>query len=265
MSKRTTQSNIPASAVHLSILLANPIKPAYTTRLTKELVESSRPNLNSEAFVPFVRERDGLGRLLPIQSEPTLTKVKLKNKSVQIDLPSQRSNFAFNTTISKTTRRRNIDIFPRPPIGHYNPSDIRQVSKSHRQSVDLTNTGRLTLNHKKTTSVDLLDYDRLYAILERRVSTFNMQNQLAREKDDYDFDLERRELYRAPLVLPEYLKKFKGLYHVSKLKPEEANVIQQDTDDMRDKIFTIKDALLGLKDYGKRITKGMFKSKRSKH
>eukprot|EP00359_Climacostomum_virens_P005460 CAMPEP_0204909278 /NCGR_PEP_ID=MMETSP1397-20131031/8033_1 /ASSEMBLY_ACC=CAM_ASM_000891 /TAXON_ID=49980 /ORGANISM="Climacostomum Climacostomum virens, Strain Stock W-24" /LENGTH=266 /DNA_ID=CAMNT_0052079057 /DNA_START=685 /DNA_END=1482 /DNA_ORIENTATION=+ len=247
--------------LQLSYLLKKPIKPSYTTRLTRNLVKSYATSVDIDSFVPFVQERDNVGRLLPSLTERTLPKIKRRNKSCQIGSLTQTRNHAFSTTLSKTTSRRHVEIYPRPPIGHYNISPLCLSTSRRRSSVDLQTTGRTSLATKRVSSVDYVDYDKIYSILERKVSTIDLKKQLAREKEDYDFERERRELYRPPLILPDHLKKYKGLYHVSDIKPEEAKVIDKDSENILNKMKTIKDTLAGLRDFGKQITKNMFKSK----
>lgn len=250
------------AANQLSYILAKPIKPTYCTQLTKRSVENCIPTLDFESFIPFVKERDNLGRLLPSLTERSLPRVKQRNKSVQYNSNTRRSSLAFNSSTNKTYSRRHIQIYPSPPIGHYQvtpPLNHNSLSTA----IDHQSTGRLKPGHKKALSVDFLNYDRLYSVKEKHVIGFNMRNQLAREKFENDFEQERKELYRPQLKLPDHLKKYKGLYHVSDFKPEEGYVIEKDAEDIKERQTTIKATLRSLKDFGKEITKNLFKPKQT--
>jgi hypothetical protein len=106
-----------------------------------------------------------------------------------------------------------------------------------------------------------MDYDQIHRLLMRRVSGFSIENQIAREKLANDYKKERAELYRPALKLPDHLKKFKGLFHVSDMKAEASEQIRKSAEEIDLVAFNIKTTLSGLKDFSKAITRGMFKSK----
>lgn len=248
----------------LLMILVSKVGISYTTKNINSSVKADLRSLPIKSFVPFVQERDGVGRMLPSLSENTLKKTKVKEPITSHSPPlTRRNSAAFSSTVAKTTSRRQKEIYPSPPIGLYDPTPAYQITAHAKVATKTSNTGRFTNRHRQTQSIDFVDYNQAYKTVGKRVSGFSMQHQLAREKVEYDYEKERAELYRPGLKLPDHLKKFKGLFHISDIKPEESNVMKQDCADMGLRMNTIKATITGLKDFGKEITKDMFKSKRT--
>eukprot|EP00359_Climacostomum_virens_P003488 CAMPEP_0204910320 /NCGR_PEP_ID=MMETSP1397-20131031/8869_1 /ASSEMBLY_ACC=CAM_ASM_000891 /TAXON_ID=49980 /ORGANISM="Climacostomum Climacostomum virens, Strain Stock W-24" /LENGTH=188 /DNA_ID=CAMNT_0052080443 /DNA_START=174 /DNA_END=740 /DNA_ORIENTATION=+ len=186
----------------------------------------------------------------------------MRDKAVQSPPTSRLSSTAFYSTLNKTKSRRQKQIYPSPPLGTYDPTPSYLLTAHQKPFAKISKTDRFANSHRQTQSTDYLDYERVYRMMEKRVSGFSMQRQLARERAEYDYEKERAELYRPALQLPEHLRKFKGLFHVSDFAPEDSNNIQRGADDINSRMKTIKATISGLKDFGKEITRHMFKSKR---
>lgn len=250
-----------AAADQLFGILASPLKNSYTTRNIRSSVQTSLNFQQLEGFVPFVQERDGIGRLLPSLSEPSLAKSRLKERVVKTTPKLTRTSTAFSSTVMKTRSRRRKEIYPVPPLGLYDPKPTYQLQHS-RKNLKTSKTHRFASWSSHTQSPFYMNYDQVYSILNKRISGFSMQRQLAREKAEHDYDNERAELYRPVLKMPDHLKKFNGLFHVSAMKAEDSNTLKKDAAEMNFKMRTIQNTITGLKDFGKEITKNMFTSKR---
>jgi hypothetical protein len=249
-----------SAAEQLSVMLRNQVKNSYSTHYITDSVQANLTATSSKAFIPFIQERDGIGRLLPSNSVTSLPKVR--KESDKTDLPLKRQNSAFNSTISKTTRRRHLEIYPSPPIGLYDPKPAYMLTAYPKPTTKHTSSIRLSKAQRAKKSTDYIDYDRAYEAMKKRVSGFSMQRQLAREKAEHDYEKERAELYRPAFEMPKHLRKFKGLFHVSDFQPEDTKVMKRNSDDIRAKVSTIQSTIAGLKDFGKEITRHMFMSER---
>jgi hypothetical protein len=259
-------SETPLGLEQLSQITRQPFKNSYTVRSLKASLHASLPDLPERTFVPFLQERDGIGRLLPPLSEVSLKRKDKLAHSTAVssrNSPSPSMSSAFNSTVAKTTRRRRKEVYPSPPIGLYDPKPAYELTAHTKFIVKTSSTARFANSHRKTLSVDYIDYDQINRLLMRRVSGFSIENQLAREKLANDYEKERAELYRPALKLPSHLTKFKGMFHVSDLKAEESEQIKKSAEEIDMKALSIKNTLSGLKDFSKAITRDMFKSRRA--
>lgn len=251
-----------SKAEQLSVLRRNLVKSYYSAHCIPDSVQVSMSAASSKAFIPFIQERDGIGRLLPSNSVTCIPKVRMETHKT--DLPFRRQNSAFNTTISKTTRRRHRETYPSPPIGLYDPKPAFMLAAYPKLNTKHSSSVRFSKGPSQDKSTDFIDYDRAYQSMQKRVSGFSMQLQRAREKAQHGYEKERAELSRSAFEMPEHLKKFKGLFHVSDLQPEDTKVMKRDSEDIKAKVSTVQSTITGLKDFGKDITRHMFMTKPSK-
>jgi hypothetical protein len=249
-------------AEQLSVILSKQVKSSYSAHYINDSVQVSISATSSKAFIPFIQERDGIGRLLPSNSVSCIPKVR--RETHKTDLPFRRQNSAFNTTISKTTRRRHRETYPSPPIGLYDPRPAFTLAAYPKLNTKHSSSIRFSKGISQDKSTDLIDYDRAFQSMQKRVSGFSMQLQRAREKAEHGYEKERAELCRSAFEMPEHLKKFKGLFHVSDLQPEDTKVMKRDSDEIKAKVSTVQSTITGLKDFSKEITRHMFMSKPSK-
>lgn len=206
----------------LENVLSSPISSSYSTKYMQSYMHSRTSSCTSRnSFVPFVNERDSTGKLLGTEeSNSRVTTVRKSTTSNQI-LPSKpkRSNVAFLSTLPPSSSRIKRAKLSSPPVGCYNPipsDSIQYIKPSHSSSYNIrSHTSKI--HHGRVQSLNDVNYNVSYKSIGKKVRTFSMAKQAARYNTHEEFKLNSGILENPGLNLPEYLSKYKGMYHTSSL------------------------------------------------
>jgi hypothetical protein len=188
--------------------------------LTSTLSFSETKNIKD--FIPFIKERDSIGRLLSNhESFKTLHK---RSESIPGPVPSfPKQNVAFlrsKAQVSSRVCKKSNDFLP---VGLYNPRPYDSVH------LPISKAKRFGLCKKlRRSSLDYADISEIYS--KNKSSPQKpvlMEKQLSRKMIEEPFISEQKFLLPR-VVLPEYLDKLKGLYHSGVLAQSKIYNIRKD-------------------------------------
>ena len=203
-------------------VLSSPISSSYSTKHMQSYMHSRASScISRNSFVPFVNERDSTGKLLGTEeSNSRAITIRKSTTSKAILAPKpKRNNVAFLSTLSPSSSRINRAKFSSPPVGCYNPiptDSIQYIKPSHSSSSNIPSY-TYKIHHGRVQSLNDVNYDVSYKSLSKKVRTFSMSKQAARYNPHEESELKSGALESPRLKLPEYLSKYKGMYHTSGL------------------------------------------------
>lgn len=214
--------------------------------LCKHLKDESE-SYNSKCFLPFVNERDSTGKLITSNTNRSSSMLNLEDNKVRKIARYQKSdnsNVAFLTSIKKTSARVSKKSNDFTPVGLYNPPSIYEVHS--KKSLPISKSVRFleAKNQKKACSIDMVDMNELYRKNSKKIPSVSIEKQLFRPIFHKKNDISEK-LMIPRVDLPEYLKKFKGLYHIGEFSKTDIFPLQKDADEMSNTIL-------------KKMTKHMF-------
>jgi hypothetical protein len=203
-------------------VISSPISSSYTTKHMQSYMHSRASSSTSRnLFVPFVNERDSTGKLLVTEESNcraiTLGKGTTSNKILATK--PKRNNVAFLSTLSPSCSRINRAKFSSPSVGFYNPiaaDSIRYIKSFNSCSSKIKSDGS-KIYHGRVKSLNEVRYDVSCKSLGKKVRTFSFAKQLARHDAHEESNPKSGTLDSPRINLPEYLSKYKGMYHTSEL------------------------------------------------
>ena len=173
---------------------------------------------NKSSFIPFLNERDHKGKLLGSQTD-RLVDTRRNSTNLQARLTKKQpnnSNVAFLTTKNKSVPRVIKKINNTLPVGLYNPKILQEIKSSPKLPTFRAEKFSSVKEITRSQSIDYVDMGELFRKNIQRVQEISIAKQLPRHKQKKS--TEGIEKFLIPRTeLPDYLKKFKGLYHIGEL------------------------------------------------
>jgi hypothetical protein len=203
-------------------VLSSPISSSYSTKHMQSYMHSRASSSTSRNFfVPFVNERDSTGKLLGTEESDSraITLRKSTTSNEILTIKPKRNNVAFLSTLSPSSSRIKRKKFCSPSVGFYNPiptDSIQYIKPSHSYSSNMKSHGS-KIYHGRVKSLNEVNYDVSCKSLGKKVRTFSFAKQLARHDAHEESNLKSGTLDSPRIKLPEYLSKYKGMYHRSDL------------------------------------------------
>jgi hypothetical protein len=203
-----------------------------SVRIISSYIKSSIQSSSPSEFIPFVHERDNTGKLIlssssVILSQPASPNPKKFQNSRKTKVKSI-ENVAFLTSKYKTSARVSKKANDFAPVGLYNPVAMFDIQSHNKSPVFKHKSYSERKKMMRSSSIDLLDLRDIYTKTMKKVPTVSMEKQLPR--DPIKKTLENMDKITIPKVhLPDYLKKFNGLYHVSEFGKSKLFPLPKDT------------------------------------
>lgn len=163
-------------------------------------------------FIPFVNERDSVGRLLWRPYSPLTAPAQRSVMSGTLSPRFQKTKPVFFRTATLTKAKLKRARYVSPPIGFYNIQPSPKTP-THRPP---TSPVVPIPKHRNIRSTDLLNMHEVYHGVDRHVAVVDMARLTARSKAAVLTE-EEKWLFAPKFELPEHLRKFKGFYDVSGL------------------------------------------------
>ena len=160
-------------------------------------------------FIPYVNERDSVGRLL---SQPYSPYTLQLPRTVLLSPSSPKTKSVFFRTAEVTSAKLKRARYVSPPVGFYNPPSSPKAFL-HRPP---TTSTLPSPKHRPLHSTDMLDRQEIYTAVDRHVAVVDMARLTARARAAAMTE-EEKWLFAPKFELPEHLRKFKGFYDVSGL------------------------------------------------
>ena len=230
------------------------------SKYIKDTVESTDRNY----FLPFVYERDNKGKLLPIHSDKSQSIIKdFQTKSqckTEFRLMPKRkniSNVAFLSTKTRSTSRVTKKFNDTLPVGLYNPKSIYQIQSTAKLPLFQSAKFSSVETFQRSASIDFIDMNEVFKRNTERIHNINIEKQIPRQKvKNTNNNIDKYLIPR--LELPDYLKKFKGLYHIGEIGKSAIFAIPKDCTELSKElnekiklhISNLKNIGQNIKDYG---------------
>ena len=160
-------------------------------------------------FIPFVNERDSVGRLLSHPFSPSSVQ---SPRTALVSPSAVKTKSVFFRTAEATTPKLKRARYVSPPVGFYNVLNSPKTPV-HRPPTSPTVPSP---KHRPLRSTDMLNMHEVYQGVDRHVAVVDMARLTARARAAVLTE-EEKWLFAPKFELPEHLRKFKGFYDVSGL------------------------------------------------
>lgn len=190
------------------------IQKSGSVKAISKMLRETLQVSNKKMFVPFLNERDQLGRLLASQTVRRPAEDRCSHKS--LNKPKKIANLAFLTSKNKSLPRVSKKSNDTLPVGLYNPKSIYQIQSTQRLPLFKSEKFSSKPSLLRSQSIDYVDFASAYKKKTEHIKVINLSKQLPRYKKK-KIQENSVKLMIPRVDLPDYLKRLKGLYHIGEL------------------------------------------------
>ena len=198
-------------------------------------IKDNSEQIETKYFFPFINERDSTGKLLSLRAknpEVTITKVEKTQENKLKTSEKPLNNVAFLSTKIRTSPRVKKKYYDKTPVGLYNPKPAYDVQSTLHFALFKSKKFPSQTFQTRSQSIDYIDISEIYKKNIEKVQSVCIEKQIPRKfKLDTSSSTERF-LDMPKLNLPDYLQKYKGLYHIGEFGKSDISVIPKDNFEM---------------------------------